>query len=85
VHKKLGAAWSERGRPPAGYLTKRLAEDWLRSTLDEARRGTLPGPVRTGVTFADAAAEYLRYCEQDRGFSVSTETLLAELKSDRAP
>jgi len=72
VQKKLGPAWTERGRPPAGYLTKRLAADWLRSTLDEARRGTLPGLVRTEVTFTDAAAEYLRYCEHDRGCKPST-------------
>ena len=56
VQKKLGPAWAERGRPPAGYFTKRLAEDWLRSTLDQARRGVLPGMVRTGATFADAAS-----------------------------
>jgi integrase len=67
-----GPAWTERGRPAAGYLTKRLAEDWLRSTLEQARRGTLPGLVRTGATFADAAAEYLRYCEHDRGCKPST-------------
>jgi hypothetical protein len=67
VQKKLGPAWTERDRPPAGYFTKRLAEAWLREILDEARRGTLPGMVRTGVTFADAAAEYLRYIEHDRG------------------
>jgi hypothetical protein len=30
VQKKIGPAWSERGRPPTGYFTKRLAEDWLR-------------------------------------------------------
>jgi integrase len=72
VLKKLGPAGAARGRPPAGYVTKRLAEDWLRSTLDEARRGTLPGLIRTGVTFADAAAEYLRYCEHDRGCKPST-------------
>jgi integrase len=41
VQKKLGPAWTERGRPPAGYFTKRLAEDALRRTLDDARRGTL--------------------------------------------
>jgi hypothetical protein len=29
--EELEPAWTERGRPPAGYLTKRLAEDWLRS------------------------------------------------------
>ena len=61
-----------RGRPPAGYFTKRLAEEWLRSVLDQARRGTLPGMVRTGATFADAAAEYLRYVEHDRGRKPST-------------
>ncbi|HET9719878.1 MAG TPA: tyrosine-type recombinase/integrase [Solirubrobacteraceae bacterium] len=53
-------------------MTKRLAEDWLRSTLEQVRRGTLPGLVRTGATFADAAAEYLRYCEVDRGCKPST-------------
>lgn len=72
VQKKLGPAWTERGRPPTGYLTKRTAEAWLRDVLDEARRGTLPGLVRTGATFADAAAEYLRYIEQDRGRKPST-------------
>lgn len=40
--------------------------------LDEARRGVLPGMHRTGVTFADAAAEYLRYIEEDRGRKPST-------------
>jgi integrase len=72
VQKKLGPAWTERGRPPAGYFTKRLAESWLRDLLDRARRGTLPGMVRTGATFADAAAEYLRYIEHDRGRKPST-------------
>ena len=72
VQKKLGPAWTGRGRPAAGYFTKWLAEDWLRSTLEQARRGTLPGMVRTGATFADAAAEYLRYVEHDRGRKPST-------------
>lgn len=72
VQRKLGPAWSERGRPPAGYFTKRLAEDWLRDLLGEARRGTLPGLVRTGATVADAAAEYLRYIEHDRQRKPST-------------
>jgi integrase len=72
VQKKLGPAWTGRGRPPGGYFTKRLAEDWLRGVLEQARRGTLPGMVRTGATFADAAAEYLRYVEHDRGRKPST-------------
>jgi integrase len=72
VQKKLGPAWTGRGRPAAGYFTKRLAEDWLREVLVEARQGTLPGPVRTGATFADAAAEWLRYVEHDRQRKPST-------------
>ena len=47
--------------------------------LDEARRGALPGMVRTGATFADAAAEFLRYCEVDRGCKPST---LVDYRSD---
>jgi integrase len=72
VQKRIGPAWTERGRPPAGYFTKRLAEDWLRQTLDEARRGTVPWIVRSGATFAEAAAEYLRYVAEDRGRKAST-------------
>jgi integrase len=72
IQKKLGPAWSERGRPPAGYFTKRQAEAWLRDVLAEARRGTLPGMVRTGATFADAAEEWLRYVEEDRERKPST-------------
>ncbi len=74
VQKLIGPAWSGRGRPPAGYVTKRTAEDWLRVVLDEARRGTLPGMVRTGATLADAAAEWLRYCEHERACKASTLT-----------
>jgi len=72
VQKKLGPAWTGRGRPATGYFTKRLAENWLRDVLHEARRGTLAGQVRTGATFADAAAEWLRYIEHDRGRKPST-------------
>jgi integrase len=72
VQKKLGPVWTDRGRPPAGYFTKRQAEAALRDILDEARRGTLAGMVRTGATFADAAAEWLRFIEQDRERKHST-------------
>src|SRR5215207_2506647 len=59
-------------RPATGYFTKRTAEAWLGDVLDQARRGTLPGAIRTGATFADAAAEYLRYIEVDRGRKATT-------------
>ena len=72
AQKKIGPAWTQRGRPPAGYLTKRTAEAWLQDLLDQARRGTLPGQVRTGVTFADAASEWLRFVEHDRKRKPST-------------
>jgi integrase len=72
AHKTIGPAWTRRGRPPAGYFTKRLAEDWLREVLDQARRGTLPGMVRTGVMFAEACEDYLAHKEADRGLKPST-------------
>ncbi|MFZ1992899.1 MAG: site-specific integrase [Solirubrobacteraceae bacterium] len=55
-----------------GYFTKRTAEAWLRNTLDDARRGVLPEMVMSGATFADAAAEWLRYIEHDRRRKPST-------------
>src|SRR5690242_18637867 len=72
VKKTLGPAWTARGRPPAGYWTKRTAEAWLRRTLAEAAAGTLPGLIRTGATVADPCAEYLRYIERDRQRKPST-------------
>jgi integrase len=72
VQRKIGPAWTDRGRPAVGYFTKRTAEDWLWDVFDQARQGTLPGLVRTGATVADAAAEYLRYIEHDRMRKPST-------------
>jgi integrase len=78
VQKVLGPAWEQRGQPPEGWFTKGTAEAWLREVLDHAWRGTLPGMVRTGATFADAAAEWLRYVERERGCRAST---LADYRS----
>ncbi len=36
VQKKLGPAWTSRGRPPTSYVTKCLTEDWLRGEQDGA-------------------------------------------------
>jgi integrase len=44
--KRIRPAWTSRGRPAAGYYTKRTAEAWLSHVLDQARRGTLPSTVR---------------------------------------
>src|SRR3954447_8769320 len=40
VKKTIGPAWTERGRPAAGYYTKRTAEAWLQDVLAHARAGT---------------------------------------------
>ena len=72
VQRRIGPAWTERGRPGDGFFTRRTAEAWLRALLREADAGTLPGAVRTGATFADAAAEWLRYVEHDRACKPTT-------------
>ena len=72
VQRKIGPAWTERGRPSEGSYTKRAAQMWLEDVLHQARRGELPGMVRTGATFADAAAEWLRYIEHERARKPST-------------
>lgn len=72
VRKRIGPAWTERGGPAAGFHTKRTAEAWLADVLGQARRGTLPGLVRTGVTFGEACDEYLRYIAEDRARKATT-------------
>lgn len=74
VQKRIGPAWTGRGRPEPGTYNKRTAEAWLREVLREAEAGTLPGSVRTGATFADAAREWLRYLEEDRAVKPTTLT-----------
>ncbi len=72
VQKRIGPAWTSRGRPTAGFYTKRTAEAWLSEVLEQARRGELAGMVRTGATFADAVEEYLRWLRDDRERKPST-------------
>jgi integrase len=70
----LGKAWRGRGRPAPGSLTKQGAQRELDAILAEARRGQLVAPIHpvAGATFADAAAEWLRYIEHDRKRRPST-------------
>jgi len=83
VKRKIGPVWTGRGRPAEGHFTKRLAEDWLHDRLEEVRReaasaesrAPTPGvarPVMKRVRFAEAAAEYLRFSEEDRGCKPTT-------------
>src|SRR4051794_34230186 len=71
VQKRLGPEWTERGRPPAGYFTPKTAQDALHAILTDVRRGSLDH-VRTGATFTDASAEWLRHSEHERGVKPST-------------
>ena len=67
VQQLIGPAWtSRREEPPEGYFTKRTAQGVLDDTLARARRGELGGVIRSDVTLAEAADEWLRYIEQDR-------------------
>ncbi len=72
VQKRLGPAWTSRGRPAEGYFTKTKAEAELRRILSKADAGTLPGQVKTGVTLTTAADEWLRYVEHERRIKAST-------------
>lgn len=67
VKRLLGPVWTERGRPPAGYLTRKLAEQELHAMLTDARRGSLAIVTNVGHTFNDAVEEWLRYLEQEKG------------------
>jgi integrase len=67
VQRRLGPAHTGRGRCPAGSYTERTARDVLDAILTDARRGTLENAARaSSVTFADAAAEYLRFVRDVR-------------------
>jgi hypothetical protein len=72
VQKKIAPAWTRPGRPADGYVNRRGAEAWLADVLAQAHAGTLPGMVRTGVTFSRACEERLRYCVEDRACKPST-------------
>lgn len=71
--KVLGKVWAGRGRPAAGYLTKQGARQLLDELLVDARK-TGPAAARRDhdVSFEDAAREWLRYVEFDRGRRAST-------------
>ena len=72
VQKRIAPAWTRPGRPEDGFVNRRGAEAWLSDVLAQAHAGTLPGMVRTGVTFERAGAEWLRYCVEDRACKPST-------------
>jgi hypothetical protein len=72
IQRRLGPAWSEPGHPPPGYLTRKTAEAELAAILTDARRGAVPHSTGSGVTVRQAAEEWLRHCEWERGAKAST-------------
>jgi integrase len=69
----LGPAWTEKGgRPPDGYYTRKTARAALDGLLTDARRGEIPTPGKSGRTFGDAVAEWLRYVEHEKARRGST-------------
>jgi hypothetical protein len=72
VKQRIGPAYTGRGRAPAGTLSRRAAEEWLSGILAQARGGTLPGMVRTGVTFGQACEHYLDWLLHERQRRPST-------------
>jgi len=87
IQKRIGPHWSARSAPPEGYFTKRVAQAWLDDVLASARRGELPGMVRTGATFAAACDEWLEW-KRSRGVKSSTladyEYMMRRLKPEMA-
>ena len=60
------------GRPPAGYLTKRLAQAALEARLTDLRRG-IGLPIRSGATFRDIAEDWYSHGKATRGWKPSTQ------------
>jgi integrase len=78
IQKRLGPAWQDSGGPPPGYFTKKTAEAALAAILTDARRGTVPHSPPSGATVREAAEEWLRHSEWERGVKAST---LSEYRS----
>ena len=72
VQQRIGPAHTGRGRPPAATFSERTARAWLDARLDEADADRLPQQRPTMPTFAEAAAEWLRYVAEDHAVKPST-------------
>ncbi len=74
LKRRIGPAWTGRGKPPDGFLDRRQAQAALEAILTDARRGLLdPKPKQpTGHTYEHACEAYLRYIEIERARAVTT-------------
>jgi integrase len=69
--KALGPNWTGKGKPPAGHFRRREAEQALQELLVKARAGQA-SRLRSGVSFRDAAEEWMRHGETERGLKPTT-------------
>jgi integrase len=71
--RRLASAHLTGGKPPAGHLTRRQAQDTLADTLADERRKVGERAYEHGsATFAAAAAGYLHHIEHVRGREQAT-------------
>ena len=70
--RRLGKVWSKRTRPPAGYLTRSMAEARLEAILHGDDPLVNVEPPSTTITFGQACDEHLRYLEHDKERKRST-------------
>ncbi len=71
VHRRIGPAWTKRGRPLEGYFDKAAAYDRARAIIDEHMTAAAE-PRSSGPTFRDVAHGYLRWLENVRGAKPET-------------
>ena len=64
--RRLGRVWSKRTRPPAGYLTRSMADARLEAILaGDDPLVNIDAPTEV-VTFKRACDEHLRYLEFEK-------------------
>ena len=71
VERELGAAWSQKGPPPPGFLREKGANIALEAILTDARRGALE-QARTGLTMSVLAEDWIAYGIHERDWKPST-------------
>jgi integrase len=71
VHRRIGPAWTKRGRPPEGYFDKAAAYDRARAIIAE-HMAAASEPRSSGPTFRDVARAYLQWLENVRGAKPET-------------
>jgi integrase len=83
----LGPAWTERGRPPAGYFTRKLAEQELQAMLTDARRGALAlnGRAPSGPTFSQAVDEWVKHVESEGAAPTYVKSCASVARRDLTP